>query len=103
MHESAGLKGGIVLASRPLKKSTSTSRLRFPPLQQGQKWELTESNIQIGMVGKRLVHYKHFKGGLKRAPVSIASISVLENYLQTNKAVLTVIPPPPVAAPAAGN
>ncbi len=83
-----------------LKKSTSSSRLRFPPLQQGQKWELTESNIQIGMVGKRLVHYKHFKGGLKRAPVSIASIAVLENYLQTNKAVLTEAPPAPVEATA---
>jgi hypothetical protein len=84
-----------------LKKTTSASRLKFPPLQQGQKWELTESNIQIGMVGKRLVHYKHFKGGLKRAPVSIASIAVLENYLQTNKAILTEAPPAPVVAVAA--
>jgi hypothetical protein len=83
-----------------LKKSTTSNRLRFPSLQQGQKWELTESNIQIGMVGKRLVHYKHFKGGLKRAPVSIASISVLENYLQTNKAILTEAPPAPVAVAA---
>ena len=79
-----------------LKKSTSSNR--FPQLQQGQKWELSESNIQIGMVGKRLVHYKHFKGGLKRAPVSIASISVLENYLQTNKAVLTEAPPAPAVS-----
>jgi hypothetical protein len=77
-----------------LKKQTKSSK-RFP-LVQGQKWELTDSNIQISMVGKRLVHYKHFKGGLKRAPVSIASIPVLENYLHTNKAVLTAGPTEPI-------
>jgi hypothetical protein len=57
-------------------------------LEQGQRWELNDSNIQIGIVGKRLVHYKHFKGQVKRASLSIASIPVLENYLAQNKAVL---------------
>jgi hypothetical protein len=52
-------------------------------------WELKDSNLQIDLVGKRLVHYKHFKGKTKRAPISIVAIRVLEKYLQENDAVLT--------------
>jgi len=51
-------------------------------------WELKDSNLQIDLVGKRLVHYKHFKGKTKRAPISITGIAVLEKYLEENDAVL---------------
>jgi hypothetical protein len=71
-----------------LKNTSTTKRPAVSPLQTGQKWGLTDASIQIGIVGKRLVHYKHFKGQVKRAPLSIASIPVLEKYLQENKAVL---------------
>ncbi len=47
-----------------------------------------DSNLQIDLVGKRLVHYKHYKGGTKRSPISLAGIDVLEKYLKENKAIL---------------
>ena len=49
---------------------------------------MKDANLHIGIVGKTLVHYKHFKGDLKRAPNSLAAKSVLEKYLKKNKAVL---------------
>ena len=100
LKKSTANKVTVVKKITTVKKRTALSLARFPHLQQGQRWDLTESNIQIGMVGKRLVHYKHFKGGLKRAPVSIASIPVLENYLQQNKAVLTQQAPAVAVVPA---
>jgi hypothetical protein len=67
-----------------------TRKIRLPiqPFQTGQVWELSDSNLHIGTVGKTLVHYKHYKGGLKRAPISLAAKTVLEKYLKQNKAVL---------------
>jgi hypothetical protein len=64
-------------------------------------WQMKDSNVQIAMVGKRLVHYKNFKGLAKRAALSIASIPVLEKYLEENEAILiqSAPPPVPVAAP----
>ena len=60
-----------------------------PPLQTGQVWELEGSNVHIGLIGKTLVHYKHFKGDTKRAPISLSGKTVLEKYLKENKAILT--------------
>ena len=51
------------------------------------------------MIGKTLVHYKHFKGDTKRAPISLSGKTVLEKYLKENKAVL--VASAPAAAPAA--
>ncbi len=70
-----------------LKKSIQKKSPSIP-LQEGQIWELKESNLRIGIVGKRLVHYKHFKRLAKRANTSIATIPVLEKYLEENRAVL---------------
>ena len=47
-----------------------------------------DSNLQIDLVGKTLIHYKHYKGQTKRAPVSLAGKAVLEKFLKKNKAVL---------------
>ncbi len=50
---------------------------------------MADSDVQISLVGKTLVHYKHFKSSQpKRAPVSLANKSVLEAYLKSNKATL---------------
>ncbi len=81
-----------------LKKSVAAKRLPPVVLQKGQKWELADGNIQIGIVGKRLVHYKHFRGQVKRASLSIASIATLENFLTENKAVCIEQAPAPVVA-----
>ncbi|MBI3879812.1 MAG: hypothetical protein HY301_07070 [Verrucomicrobia bacterium] len=58
-------------------------------LQSGQVWVMPESNLQIGLIGKTLVHYKHYKGTLKRAPISLTGIKSLEKFLHDSKAVLT--------------
>jgi len=58
------------------------------PFESGQIWQLEDSNLQIGLVGKTLVHYKHYKGNTKRAPISLAGKTVLEKYLREKKAVL---------------
>jgi hypothetical protein len=71
-----------------MKNITTQSQSSDPLLTQGQIWALTDSNLQIGMVGKTLVHYKHFKGQAKRANNSLTSIRVLKKYLEDNKAVL---------------
>ena len=57
-------------------------------MEEGQVWEMKDSNLRIGIVGKRLVHYKHFKQGTKRANHSLISIPVLEKYLQEHQALL---------------
>ncbi|HEY6169456.1 MAG TPA: hypothetical protein VI454_15550 [Verrucomicrobiae bacterium] len=61
---------------------------KLPAFQDGQIWELAESEIHIGMVGKRLVHYKHYRNAIKRAPVSLANQQALGDYLIAQKAVL---------------
>jgi hypothetical protein len=70
-----------------MKKS---SGLVLKPFQPGQVWELEDAtSVQIGLVGKMLVHYKHFKGKKPlRIPTSLAGIGQLEKYLRQNKAIL---------------
>ena len=79
----------------PIKQPDQTA---FPPLETGQIWEMPNSNLRIGLIGKTLVHYKHYKGETKRAPVSLASKDVLAKFLKQNKAVLTKAAPAKAAA-----
>ncbi|MBI3875829.1 MAG: hypothetical protein HY300_07705 [Verrucomicrobia bacterium] len=71
-----------------LKKMMQKSHVPLQPFQTGQVWEWEGSNVKIGLVGKTLVHYKHFRGGLKRAAVSLANKRTLEKFLQDQNAVL---------------
>jgi hypothetical protein len=71
-----------------LKDMKPKSRIPLAAFQTGQVWQMENSTLHIGLIGKTLVHYKHYKGGIKRAPVSLADKMVLENYLMENKAVL---------------
>ena len=63
-------------------------RIPFKPLASGQIWQMEDSNLQIQLVGKRLVHYKLYKGETKRAPVSLSGKEALEKYLRQNNGVL---------------
>ena len=49
---------------------------------------MKDANLHVEGVGKRLVHYKLFKGDAKRAPISLSGKEAVEKYLETNKAVL---------------
>jgi hypothetical protein len=71
-----------------LKKITQKSRVPLPAIQTGQVWRMEKSNLHIGLMGKTLVHYKHFKGSIPRAPVSLAVKDVLVKYLVEHEAVL---------------
>lgn len=49
---------------------------------------MEKSRLQIGTIGKTLVHYKHYRGTTVRSPVSLTGRAALEKYLIENNAVL---------------
>jgi hypothetical protein len=61
---------------------------RQQPLEAGQIWRMTGANLQVGMVGKLLVHYKLGKPDAVRVANSCNGIKTIEKYLKANKAVL---------------
>ncbi|MGN6554484.1 MAG: hypothetical protein ACTHLW_12310 [Verrucomicrobiota bacterium] len=68
-----------------IKRSRSVA---LPPLETGQVWRMAEMDLQVGMIGKRLVHYKLAKPNAVRIPNSCSGIATVETYLKANKAVL---------------
>jgi hypothetical protein len=66
-----------------------TRRTRLQPLETGQVWRMAELNLQVGLVGKLLVHYKLAKPDAVRTPNSVSAKATVEKYLKKNKAVLT--------------
>ncbi len=71
-----------------MKKTQALRRIVQPPLAAGQLWHMAEADLQVGMVGKLLVHYKLGKPNAVRVPISINLIKTIEKYLTANKAVL---------------
>ena len=71
-----------------MRKTKSTRRARLQPLETGQVWRMPEMNLQVGMVGKLLVHYKLAKPDAVRIPNSCSGITTVEKYLKKNGAVL---------------
>ena len=71
-----------------MKNKIRKNRIVLRPLESGQIWKMDDSNLEIGLIGKTLVHYKHYKGQMKRSPVSLLNKSALERFLQENQAVL---------------
>ncbi len=69
-------------------KLKSPRRIRLKPLETGQVWRMQDSNLEVDLVGKLLVHYKLIKAQAKRTPTSISGIAAVEKYLKTNKAIL---------------
>jgi hypothetical protein len=63
-------------------------RVQQQPLEAGQVWRMAEANLQVGMVGKLLVHYKLGKPNAVRVSNSCNGIKTIEKYLKANKAVL---------------
>jgi len=75
-----------------LKNSKSKNGVLLPELQTGQIWQMENSDVHIRLIGKTLVHYKHYKKGIQRSPVSLTGKIVLEKYLKENEAVLLQTP-----------
>ncbi len=74
--------------TKSAKKIATKPKAPNTPVETGQVWKMEDSRLEISLVGKTLVHYKHFKGLTKRAPISLSAKDALEKYLKTNKAIL---------------
>jgi hypothetical protein len=70
------------------KKSAAVKRASLPPVAAGQIWRVGEQNLQVLLVGKLLVHYKLAPPKAVRVSNSVGSLTAVEKYLKTNKAVL---------------
>lgn len=69
-------------------KIKSGRSARSQSLETGQVWRMAEANLQVGLVGKLLVHYKLGKPNAVRVANSCNGIKTIEKYLKANKAVL---------------
>jgi hypothetical protein len=82
----------IKVARRPRKPAPrngkSAPRARPQPLETGQVWQMAELNLEVGLIGKLLVHYKLAKPDAIRRANSVGGLSTVEKYLKKNKAVL---------------
>jgi hypothetical protein len=72
------------VATKPAPKP----RARLQPLETGQVWRVGEQNLQVGLIGKLLVHYKLAAPNAVRISNSVGGRAAVEKYLKTNKAVL---------------
>ena len=73
---------------RNSKPAKPTTRNRMKPLETGQVWRMPDMNLEVGLVGKILVHYKLAKPKAVRIPNSVSGITTIEKFLKKNKAVL---------------
>ena len=74
------------MAMKIIKSPVRT--LHQQPLIAGQVWRMAEGNLQVGMVGKLLVHYKLGKPDAIRVSTSINCIKTIKKFLKAKKAVL---------------
>lgn len=71
-----------------MTKTKSAKRPGLQPLVTGQIWHMAEAHLQVGMIGKLLVHYKLGKPNALRVPNSCSGITTIQKYLKEKKAVL---------------
>jgi hypothetical protein len=71
-----------------MKNTVRKNKNILQPFQTGQVWQMEDSQLEIGLIGKTLVHFKHYKGQVKRSPVSLLNKDALEKFLQDKGAVL---------------
>ena len=63
-------------------KIKSTNRVGLQPLETGQVWRMADSNLQVGLVRKLLVHYKLSKPNAVIITNSVSGIATVEKYLK---------------------
>jgi len=74
-----------------MTKSKRAPRVPLPPLETGQVWHMEGMNLQVGLVGKLLVHYKLAKPAAVRVPNSVSGKATIEKFLKKNKAILAPV------------
>src|SRR5258706_5007945 len=85
----AAKKPAVKAASKPAPRKAATNgvpkgRFVLQPLEPGQIWRMAELNLQVGLVGKLLVHYKLAKPDAVRIANSVGGLATVEKYLKTN-------------------
>ena len=76
------------VAKSPRRAAKPAARTRLEPLAEGQLWKMAELNLQVGLVGKLLVHYKLAAPNAVRIANSVSGRATVEKFLKKNKAVL---------------
>ena len=71
-----------------MKNPSQKKRVTIQPFQSGQIWQMENSHVRIGEVGKTLVHYKVLKGELKRGPICLSGKPALQDFLRVHRAFL---------------
>jgi len=71
-----------------MPKIKSANPAGQPLLEEGQVWRMADADLQVGMVGKLLVHYKLGKRDAVRVSNSCNGIKTIEKYLKANNAAL---------------
>lgn len=82
-----------------MKSKTQSRRITLAPFKDGQVWQLAHSHVQIELVGRTLVHYRHYTGLAKRPPILLSSKLALEKFLKRHRA--TVIDAAAIRPPTA--
>ncbi len=77
-----------VAAKPKVKPAAKLKPAGLVPLATGQIWRVGEQNLQVGLIGKLLVHYKLAAPNAVRISNSVGGRTAVEKYLKTNKAVL---------------
>jgi len=72
----------------PMKNPPQKKNVTMQPFQSGQIWQMENSHVRIGDVGKTLVHYKVLKGEVKRGPIRLSGKPDLQNFLRVHRAIL---------------
>jgi len=71
-----------------MKNPPKKKGVTIQPFQSGQIWQMENSQVRIGEVGKTLVEYKLLKGDTNRGPIRLTGKPALQDYLRVHKAVL---------------
>src|SRR5262245_8485237 len=74
--------------ARIMMKRTIKRSAPLPPFENGQVWQMQDTSVRIGLVGKRLVHFKHYSTAVKRPSTQLTGKERLEQFLRENDAVL---------------
>lgn len=71
-----------------MKNPPQQKTVTMQPFQSGQIWQMGDSHVRIGEVGKTLVHYKLLKGEVKRGPNRLSGKHALQDFLRDHRATL---------------
>jgi hypothetical protein len=71
-----------------MKNPPQSKCVTIQPFQTGQIWQMENSTVRIGEVGKTLVEYKVLKGEANRGALRLTGKPALQDFLNVHKAVL---------------